>query len=109
MIAEDGASGNVETGFWPYGKGFGIQIAADGQIEPDFSLPGHTSHSDIPCAAPSITRHSPFGLSTMSVNPAEGGFPDRGCSRFQAADWFERMPMDAEVVNAGLKIQRWPE
>ncbi len=40
MIAGDGASGKVETSFWPYGRGFGIQTATDGQIEPDFSLSG---------------------------------------------------------------------
>ena len=41
MVAEESASGNVETSFWAYGGGFGIQTAADGEIEPDFSLSGH--------------------------------------------------------------------
>ena len=56
MIVEDGASGNVETSFWPYGRGFGIQTAADGQIEADFSLSGHTSRSVISEAAANRSR-----------------------------------------------------
>jgi hypothetical protein len=54
MISDDGASGNIETSFWPYGKGFGIQTTTDGQIEPDFSLSGHTFSSVISEAAPSF-------------------------------------------------------
>ena len=54
MVTEDRASGKVGRRFWPYGGGFGIQTATDGQIEPDFSLSGHISPSVIPWAASSI-------------------------------------------------------
>lgn len=54
MIAEDGASRNVETRFWPYGGGLGIQPAVDTQIGPDFSLPGRTSLFVISEVAPSF-------------------------------------------------------
>ncbi len=46
--------------FWPYGRGFDIQTATDGQIESDFSLSGHTSPFVIYEAAPSfrlVTDH----------------------------------------------------
>ena len=52
MIVEDGASGKVETSFFPYGRGRGIRTAADGRIEPDFSSSGHTPPSVIPVAPP---------------------------------------------------------
>ncbi len=54
MVAEDCASGTVATSLWLYCRGLGIQTAADGQIEPDFSLSGHTSPSVISEAAPSF-------------------------------------------------------
>jgi hypothetical protein len=54
MVAEDRASGKVGTSFWPYGRGFGIQTATDGQIEPDFSLSRLIFPSVISCAASSI-------------------------------------------------------
>ncbi len=60
MAAEDRASRKVEMSFWPYGRGFDIQTASDGQIESDFSLSGHTSLFVISEAAPSfrlVTDH----------------------------------------------------
>ena len=47
MVYEGRPWGKVGTSFWPYGRGFGIQAATDGQFEPDFSLSGHTSPSAI--------------------------------------------------------------
>lgn len=54
MIAEDDVSGNVETSFWPHGRGFGKQTATKRQVGPDFSLSEHTPPSVISEAAPSF-------------------------------------------------------
>ncbi len=45
-------------------------------------------------------RHSPFGLSTMNVNPAEGGFSDRSCSSCVA-----RARHSAVVTAAGSDLR----
>ena len=57
MIAEDVTLGKVETSFWPYGKGRGIQTAAAGRIEPDFSSSGH--------APPSVILVAPASFSLL--------------------------------------------
>ncbi len=76
MVAADPASGKDETGFWPYGRGFGIQTDTDGQIEPDFSLSGHTSPSVISEGAPSF-RLLPGVIDAIHRSPA--GFPETDC------------------------------
>ena len=73
MLVEDGASGNVETSFWPIGRGFAIRTATDGRIGSDFSLSGHTSPFVIPAAPPSSGCCR--GRPTQSIDPPQD-FPD---------------------------------